>query len=302
MGQAADVEAHAAVKLEGIAASGRLGVAEHHAQLLAQLIDEDAACARLGDGGGEFPQGLAHQAGLQSHLALAHLALDFGFWSQSGDTVDDNDVDGGRADELVGNFQRLLAVVGLADPQIACVHTHGLGIGAVEGVLSVDIGCNAAHLLRLGDGMQRQRSLARRLRAVDFDNASAGIATHTQRPVQTDGTRGDDVHILDTLVIHAHDGTGAKSLLNLGHSILHHLQLHGVDLDGARRVGRGLGDVVAHNVGRGNAQYLLPVNHHFLFQNLLSHSSSSFLLLVLFDDAKYGQRSAKTWHYFDKEL
>ena len=62
--QAADVEAHATVELQRIAAGRCLGIAEHHAQLLAQLVDEDAAGARLGDGGGKFPQCLAHQAGL----------------------------------------------------------------------------------------------------------------------------------------------------------------------------------------------------------------------------------------------
>ena len=60
VGQTADVEAHAAVELQRVTAGGRLGIAEQHAQFFPQLVDEDTAGACLGDGGGEFPQCLAH--------------------------------------------------------------------------------------------------------------------------------------------------------------------------------------------------------------------------------------------------
>ena len=104
MTDAANVQTHAAVELQRVAAGRGLGIAEHHSQFLTQLVDEDAAGVRAADGGGEFSQCLAHQASLQAHLALAHLAFDFGFWCQSGHAVDDDDVDGAAADELVGNF------------------------------------------------------------------------------------------------------------------------------------------------------------------------------------------------------
>ena len=66
---AADVEAHGGVELQGVAAGGGLGVAEHHPDLEADLVDEDHHAARLADRGGELAQGLAHEAGLQAHLA-----------------------------------------------------------------------------------------------------------------------------------------------------------------------------------------------------------------------------------------
>ena len=40
---AANVEAHRAVELEGVAAGGGFGVAEQHANLVAKLVDEYAA-------------------------------------------------------------------------------------------------------------------------------------------------------------------------------------------------------------------------------------------------------------------
>ena len=44
------------------------------------------------DRAGEFPQGLGHQAGLQTHVAVAHLAFDFGARHQRGDRVDHDHV------------------------------------------------------------------------------------------------------------------------------------------------------------------------------------------------------------------
>ena len=44
------------------------GVAVHYADLVAQLVDEDADRFGFGDARGELAQRLRHQAGLQSHL------------------------------------------------------------------------------------------------------------------------------------------------------------------------------------------------------------------------------------------
>src|SRR5262249_19858727 len=59
---AADVHAHRRVELERIAARGGLRVAEHDADLHADLIDEDDHRVRLGDGPGELAQRMAHEA------------------------------------------------------------------------------------------------------------------------------------------------------------------------------------------------------------------------------------------------
>src|SRR5687768_6582664 len=77
-GDAADVEPERRVELEGVAAGRRLGVAEHHADLHADLVDEDYDAVQALDVAGELPQRLRHQAGVQADLQLAHLALDLG--------------------------------------------------------------------------------------------------------------------------------------------------------------------------------------------------------------------------------
>src|SRR5947209_7737506 len=65
---AADVHAHRRIELERAAAGGRFRVAEHDADLLAELVDEDQAAFRLGHGAGELPERLRHEARLQTHL------------------------------------------------------------------------------------------------------------------------------------------------------------------------------------------------------------------------------------------
>jgi hypothetical protein len=54
-------------------------------------------------------------------VAVAHVALDLGARHERRDRVDDDDVDAARADERLGDLERLLAGVGLADEQLVDV-------------------------------------------------------------------------------------------------------------------------------------------------------------------------------------
>jgi hypothetical protein len=103
------------------------------------------------DRAGQLAQGLAHQAGLQADVAVAHLALDLGLGRQGGDRVDHDHVDGAGAHEHVGDLQGLLAEVRLRDQQVVGAHAELAGVADVEGVLGVDEGAHAAALLGLGD-------------------------------------------------------------------------------------------------------------------------------------------------------
>ena len=221
----ADVEAHAGVELQGVAAGCCFGVAEHDANFFAQLVDEDARRVRLADGGGELAQGLAHEAGLQAHLVVAHVAFDFRLWREGGHGVDDDDVDGRGADELVGYFEGLLAVVGLRDEQVVHVDAELGGIEAVEGVFGVDEGRDAARLLGLGNGVDGQRRLARRLGAVDLDDAAFGVAPDTQGGVEPEAARGDDVDVFYLFVAELHDGAFAEVFFYFSHGGLQGFEL-----------------------------------------------------------------------------
>ena len=61
---ASDIATDAGVELESLTARGGLGIAEHDADLLTDLVGEDAAAVSLGNEGGELPHGGAHEAGL----------------------------------------------------------------------------------------------------------------------------------------------------------------------------------------------------------------------------------------------
>src|SRR6478736_5752212 len=64
----ADVEAHGGVELQRLATRGLLG----------ELVDEDRGRARGVERTGQLAQGLRHQARLEAHVAVTHLALDLG--------------------------------------------------------------------------------------------------------------------------------------------------------------------------------------------------------------------------------
>src|SRR6266404_316143 len=95
---ATNVNAHGGVKLQGAAAGGGFRIAKHDANFFPDLVDEDEASLRFGDDGGEFAQGLRHQARLQAHRRIAHVAFEFGLGDESGDGVDDDDVHRVRTD------------------------------------------------------------------------------------------------------------------------------------------------------------------------------------------------------------
>ena len=97
-----------------------------------------------------------------------------------------------RADQLVGDLQRLLAVVGLRHQQVLDPDAQLPRVGDVQRVLGVDEGAHAARALRLRDRLQGQRGLARRLRAVDLDDAPARQPADAQRQVQPDRAGRDD--------------------------------------------------------------------------------------------------------------
>src|SRR5690606_19880554 len=108
----ADVEAHRRVELERIAAGGGFGVAEHDADLHADLVDEDDGGVGAVDVAGELAQGLRHQAGLEAREGVAHLAFDLGLGREGGDRVDDDEVDRARTHQRIGDLEGLLAGIG----------------------------------------------------------------------------------------------------------------------------------------------------------------------------------------------
>ena len=63
--------------------------------------------------------------------------------------------------------------------------------------LDVDECCKASGLLRLRDDGQRKRRLAGRFRAKNFDDSPPGKSTNSERAIDQDVSRGNDIDIYD---------------------------------------------------------------------------------------------------------
>ena len=63
-----DIDAAGAVEFQGPATRGRFGAAEHHSDLLTDLVDEDNRRLALGNCTGELAHRLAHQPCLQADV------------------------------------------------------------------------------------------------------------------------------------------------------------------------------------------------------------------------------------------
>mmetsp|Transcript_23849 Transcript_23849/g.75064 ORF Transcript_23849/g.75064 Transcript_23849/m.75064 type:complete len:379 (+) Transcript_23849:232-1368(+) len=180
------VEAEAAVVLERVAARGDLRRAVDDADLAAELVEEDDGAVGLGQRARDLPQRLGHEPRLRADLHVAHVAVELHARHERGHRVHDDDLHSAAADELVHDVQRHLARVRLRHEQVVRVHAEVRRVARVQRVLRVDEGRRAAQLLDLGHRVQRQRRLARALRAVDLNDAPLGVAP-AEREVQRHG-------------------------------------------------------------------------------------------------------------------
>ena len=72
------VQAHAGIEFERFAARSSFGISEHNADLVAQLVDKYYASIGFVTHRHYFAQRLRHQSRLNAHVAVAHLAFEFG--------------------------------------------------------------------------------------------------------------------------------------------------------------------------------------------------------------------------------
>ncbi len=123
---------------------------------------------------GQLAQRLAHEPGLQAHVAVAHFALDFGLGHQRRHRVDDDEVHRAGTHQDFHDLERLLAGVRLGDQQVVDVHAELLGVLDIERMLGVDVGGDSAGLLDVGGHVETEGRLAGRLGAVDLGDAARG--------------------------------------------------------------------------------------------------------------------------------
>ena len=215
LGDAADVQTLGCVELQCVSAGRRFRVAEHHADFHTELIDENHAGVGFGKDAGELAKGLGHEACLQSDMVVPHFAVDFRLRNESGDRVDDDEIDGSRTHQGFGDIESLFARIGLGNQKLINVDSQVAGIDRVKSVLRVNKGSHSALFLRFGNGVEGKGRFSRRLRSVDFDDASARESANSECHIQLDAARRDDWNILFWLSSQRHDGTLAEILFNL---------------------------------------------------------------------------------------
>jgi hypothetical protein len=177
-------------------------------------------------------------ASLRTDGLIAHLTLQFRTRGERGDRVDRDEIDRPGADEHVDDLQRLLAIVGLGDEQLVDVDPDLLGVERIHRVLGVDERAHATELLGLGDDVVDERRLARRLRAEDLDDPSAGDAADAERDVKRERTGGDRITVdAGAGVAHPHHAALAELALDLREGPLE----RGLALGGRLGIGRAGG-------------------------------------------------------------
>ena len=180
------------------------GTAEHHADLHADLVDEDDHRVRALDVAGQLAQRLRHQARLQADVRIAHVAFDLRLRRQRRDRIDDDHVD------------RLFAGIRLRHQQIVDIDAELVGIGRVERVFGVDERGRAAGFLAFGDDLQRQRGLTRGFRAVDLDDPAARQPPTPSATSERQRAGRDHAHgHIDAGIAKPHDRSFAKLLFDL---------------------------------------------------------------------------------------
>ena len=115
---------------------------------------------------------------MQAWQAIAHLAFNFRSRGQGGNGVDDDDIHRARAHQGVGDFQSLLTRIGLRHQKLIEIDAKLVGIAGIEGVLGIDKGGRATHLLDFCDHVQGQRRLTGTFRTEDFDHPAARQAAN----------------------------------------------------------------------------------------------------------------------------
>lgn len=104
--------AHGRVEFQSRGRPASSPIAIHHADLLTQLVDEDAGRVRLVNNARQLAQRLAHQARLQTDEGIAHFAVDFGLRHQRCNRVDDHDIDRAGTHQRLTDFRACSPVSG----------------------------------------------------------------------------------------------------------------------------------------------------------------------------------------------
>jgi hypothetical protein len=186
---APDIDAHAGVELQRFAAGRGFRVAEHDADLFADLVGEDAGGLGLGEDGGELAQGPGSSAAPACPWWPCPSPLPTRPGTSAATestTITSSALDRASVSQIVRASSPLS---GCETSRSSRFTPSRLAHSRVQRVLGIDERRQAAGFLRAGDHVQHQRGFAGRFRAVDLDDASARHSAHAEGQVQTPARR-----------------------------------------------------------------------------------------------------------------
>ena len=220
------IHTHGRIELQRAAAGRGLGVAEHHADLLTQLVNEDHDTVRTGNDCGELTQGLGHQTGLQTDMCISHVTVDLCLRHQCRDRVDDHDIQRAGTHHGLGDLQRLLSGVRLGDIEVVNIHADILRIDRIQCMLRINKTGNTVSSLHFRDHMQCDRCLTTGFRTVDLHDPAAGNPAEAECQVQAQGTGGNCLYIhMGRCIPKTHHGALSIRFLDLCNSSIQCFQL-----------------------------------------------------------------------------
>ena len=210
---AANIQAHAGVEFQRLAARGGFRVTEHDPDFFPDLVGKHAGGFGFGQNGGQLAQGLAHKPRLHPHRSHTHLAFQFGLGHQGGHGINHDHIQRVGARQCLANSQRLFATVGLGHQQIVQVHSQAFGVGGIQRVLGVNERGQSARSLRMRDDVEHQSGFAGGFRAKNFDNTPARHAADSQGQIERERACGDDRDLLQrSRIAQPHDAAIAIGL------------------------------------------------------------------------------------------
>ena len=158
---------------------------------------------------------MAHEAGLQANVRIAHIAFDFRFGNKRGDGVHHNHIGGVGTHQQLADLEGLLTGVWLRNQHLFNIHPNATSPSGVQCMFGINERHHATGLLGFGGNGQGQRGLATGFWSKHFDNATFGNPSAPQGQVQAQRASSNPGRRGQAISLEAHDGALAVGLLDL---------------------------------------------------------------------------------------
>ena len=112
-------------------------------------------------------------------MSVAHLAFDLGAGHKGRNRIDHNDIKRAAAHKCFCHFKGLLSGIGLTYKKLVNIDAEFLSIRDIQRMFSVDKSSRTAAFLCLGNRVERNGSLAARLRTKNLYHASLGKSSYS---------------------------------------------------------------------------------------------------------------------------